>query len=173
MGQAKRGIITTDNPYYRYQFSATLPLAMASAPSPAPPASGLWQTAFPRRRGFQRAFFCACGRPLETRLARCRACAWELPYSARCFGGHRAAVLERDAHCCQACGSESLLHVHHRHPGVHDPEWLVTLCAGCHARVHRLEALRHRLPPVLLDFWEEQHPATPRQLQFAWEALAA
>ena len=145
---------------------------MASAPAPASPAPVRWQTAFPRRRGFQRSFFCACGRPLDSRLSRCRACAWELPYSARYFGGHRSAVLARDR-CCRVCGAESLLHVHHRRPGVHDPEWLVTLCAGCHARVHRLAALRCWLPPVFLEFWEEQHPGVPRQWQFEWEVFRA
>lgn len=142
-----------------------------AARSPRPTAAA--QTAVPRRRGFQRSFFCACGRPLENRLSRCRACAWEVPYSRRCFGGHRSAVLARDARRCRICGSRDFVHVHHRRPGLHDPEWLVTLCAGCHARVHRLRALRSWLPRILIQFWEEQHPGTPRQLQFEWEALAA
>jgi hypothetical protein len=56
---------------------------------------------------------------------------------------------------------------------VHEPDWLVTLCARCHAQVHRLQVLRSWLPPVLLPFWEEQHPAAPRQLQFDLESSAA
>ena len=131
------------------------------------------QTRFPRRRGFQRAFFCLCGRPLETRLSMCRACAWQVHHSQRYFGGHRSHVLERDGKQCRTCGSGETLHVHHRLPGIHDPEWLVTLCAGCHARVHRLQALRHWLPVIILQFWEEQHPGVPRQLQFDWETVAA
>ncbi len=55
---------------------------------------------------------------------------------------------------------------------MHEPDWLVTLCAGCHARVHRLQSLRYWLPPVILQFWEEQHPEAPRQLQFDLEAIA-
>ena len=122
------------------------------------------QTQFPRRRGFQRAFFCSCGRPLETRLSLCRVCSWEAGHSQRYVGGHRAQVLERDGRCCRTCGAGQLLHVHHRQPGVHEPARLVTLCASCHARVHRLQSMRYWLPPVLLPFWEEQHPAAPRQL---------
>lgn len=132
-----------------------------------------FQTRFPRRRGFQRAFFCSCGRPLENRLSVCRVCAWQGSYSARYFGGHRSEVLERDGKQCRTCGSGQTLHVHHRQPGLHDPEWLVTLCAGCHARVHRLQGLRHWLPPVLLQFWKEQHPHTPQQVQFDWDEARA
>jgi 5-methylcytosine-specific restriction endonuclease McrA len=128
---------------------------------------------FPRQRGFQRAFFCPCGRPLENRLRLCRVCAWQIPYSARHFGGHRSQVLERDEKCCRACGSRQTLHVHHRRPGIHEPNWLVTLCARCHARVHRLQTLRCWLPASILEFWEEQHPLAPRQLQFDLEPLVA
>lgn len=131
------------------------------------------QTDFPRRRGFQRALFCSCGRPLEVRLRVCRVCAWHIPYSEKHFGGHRTHVLERDGKCCRTCGSGQRLHVHHRRPGVHDPNWLVTLCARCHARVHRLQTLRYWLPISLLPFWEEQHPDAPRQLQFDLEMLVA
>ena len=131
------------------------------------------QTAFPRRRGCQRSFFCSCGQPLEARLSVCRACAWEVPYSRRYFGGHRADILARDARGCRTCGSSRVLQVHHRRPGVHQPEWLVTLCAGCHARVHRLRSLRYWLPGLLLQLWEEQHPDVPCQWQFDLEAFAA
>ena len=79
--------------------------------------------------------------------------------------GMPAAAGRADRHTC--CMS------HHRRPGVHEPEWLVTLCASCHARIHRLQAIRSYLPPVLLPFWEEQHPDVPRQLQFDLGALAA
>ncbi len=160
-------------PIIGIDFSATLSLAMARALFASRPARPPIQTTFPRRRGFQRSFFCSCGRPLDTRLSVCRACAWEVRYSRRCFGGYRSDVLERDARCCRTCGSSHVLHVHHRRPGVHEPEWLVTLCASCHARIHRLQAIRSYLPPVLLPFWEEQHPDVPRQLQFDLGALAA
>ena len=126
-----------------------------------------------RNRSFQRSFFCFCGRSLESRLALCRICAISQSYSKRYFGGHRTAILERDNYSCQSCGAGKWLNVHHRRPGLQDQEWLVTLCAGCHARVHRLQALRFWLPESILLLWTEQHPATPRQLQFELEEQAA
>jgi 5-methylcytosine-specific restriction endonuclease McrA len=125
--------------------------------SPAANPQFTFQTTFSRRRGFQRSFFCSCGRPLDARLSRCRTCAWEVPYSRRYFGGQRASVLERDGRRCQSCGSPQVLHVHHRRPGVHEREWLVTLCAGCHARVHRLQALRFWLPKRQFEFEAPRH----------------
>jgi len=44
----------------------------------------------------------------------------------------------------------------HRRPGDHTQ--LVTLCAGCHARVHRTLILRRWLPEILVDLWREWHP---------------
>ncbi len=49
-------------------------------------------------------------------------------------------VLERDNWRCQSCGALSNLEVHHRqfrsHSGADSEENLITLCAGCHAKVH-------------------------------------
>ena len=125
------------------------------------------------RRFFQRAFFCACGRPLQSRLAVCTSCLAARSYSRRCFGGHREAILDRDGHRCQTCAKEKCLNVHHRRPGVHAEEWLITLCAGCHTRVHRLRAVRYWLPEPILMLWEEQHPNVPRQLQFPLDERVA
>jgi len=50
-------------------------------------------------------------------------------------------VLERDGWRCQACGSMQQLQVHHlklrSHSGGDEEQNLITLCAECHARVHR------------------------------------
>lgn len=43
----------------------------------------------------------------------------------------------------------------------------MTLCAACHARVHRLSAIRRWLPEDLVELWREQHPGLPEQMQFA------
>ena len=88
--------------------------------------------------------------------------------SRRNFAGQRDAVLARDGRRCQACGSNSKLAVHHRRQGVHQPRHLITLCAACHARVHRLGAVIHWLDPALVALWHEQHPRTALQLQFDW-----
>lgn len=121
----------------------------------------------------QRRLFCTCGGPLPGRAARCRACSRRLLNSGRRFGGNRDAVVERDGGCCRGCGVRGAgksLHVHHRQPGRHDPSLLVTLCAACHARVHRLRSNRRWLPAPLLEWWREQHPASPLQLQLPLEA---
>jgi 5-methylcytosine-specific restriction endonuclease McrA len=50
-------------------------------------------------------------------------------------------VLERDGWRCQVCGSMQHLHVHHlkfrsQAGGDEEPN-LITLCAECHAQMHR------------------------------------
>ena len=53
----------------------------------------------------------------------------------------RQQVLRRDGWRCQSCGTMSNLEVHHielrSHSGADSEENLITLCAACHARVHR------------------------------------
>ncbi len=53
----------------------------------------------------------------------------------------RQHVLNRDGWTCQSCGTMSNLEVHHRefrsHSGADSEENLITLCAACHARMHR------------------------------------
>jgi hypothetical protein len=125
----------------------------------------LWPT--PRGRQ-QRRLFCRCGQETPAVAGLCRSCYRAEAHSRSRFDGNRAAVLERDR-TCRACGAGKPargLHVHHRKPGFHHPDWLITLCAGCHARVHRLAAIRRWLPERLVELWMEQHPGTAVQLQF-------
>ena len=53
----------------------------------------------------------------------------------------RQQILRRDGWRCQSCGTMSNLEVHHKefrsHSGAASEENLITLCAVCHARVHR------------------------------------
>ena len=60
----------------------------------------------------------------------------------------------------------TLLVVHHRRPPRNVPAALITLCAGCHARLHRLAGMNRWIPPALVELWVEQHPGTAPQLQF-------
>jgi ATP-dependent DNA helicase RecQ len=52
----------------------------------------------------------------------------------------RRKVLERDSWRCQLCGSMQDLHVHHQtfrsHGGADCIDNLVTLCSGCHFKLH-------------------------------------
>lgn len=113
----------------------------------------------------QRQLFCPCGRGSPLIAGLCRSCYRSAAHSRQRFNGLRGEVLERDGHQCRACGSATRLHVHHRKPGVNDRQWLITVCAGCHARLHRLAVLRIWMPELLVALWIEQHPGTPVQLQ--------
>jgi len=60
------------------------------------------------------------------------------------YSGNRRAVLNRDGHKCRHCGKINSLVVHHldgkgRGHKVRDDGLanLITLCRGCHAKVHR------------------------------------
>jgi hypothetical protein len=49
----------------------------------------------------------------------------------------------------------------------------VTLCAGCHARVHRTRILRRWLLELLVALWREWHPDSVEQLRLPFEMSAA
>ena len=118
-------------------------------------------------RSRQRTLFCGCGQGVPAIAGLCRSCYRSQSHSRSHFDGNRESVLDRDRGCrgCGA-GNTARLHVHHRRPGLHDPAWLITLCAACHVRVHRLGAIRHWLPEHLIELWMEQHAGVPVQLQF-------
>ena len=97
----------------------------------------------------------------------CTPCYARHRHSARYFAGVREEVLLRDGYRCQGCGAGNQRPVHHRRPGIHEQNWLVTLCPACHAVVHKLRANKRWLPVPLLELWCEQHPHVPLQLQFA------
>ena len=35
---------------------------------------------------------------------------------------------------------------------------MISLCPGCHAKVHQTKAVLSQMPPLLLELWREQHP---------------
>ena len=52
----------------------------------------------------------------------------------------RKEVLERDCYCCQTCGANYSLNIHHisyKNMGDEPLEDLVTLCQDCHTSLHR------------------------------------
>ena len=113
---------------------------------------------------------CAAGPPHLAGL--CRRCYAACARSRRRFAGHREAVLARDGHCCRVCGGKDRVAVHHRRPGFHERDLLISVCIHCHARLHRLAVLRRWVPCLLAELWQEIHPGVPVQLQFGWEAGA-
>ena len=118
----------------------------------------------------QRSLFCACGGAVPSVAGLCRRCYRRKAHSHAKFGGRREEVLERDGYQCRGCGSAHRISVHHRRPGLDGADDLITLCAGCHARVHKLLAIRVWLPDVVVLLWAEQHPESPLQHQFAFAA---
>jgi len=85
--------------------------------------------------------------------------------------------VSRDGRFCRVCAEPCLapasLVVHHRRPGVSRLPLLVCLCRGCHARVHRLRAIRRAVyPEAFLALWREQHPRAPEQLALTFDSGA-
>ena len=89
---------------------------------------------------------CPCGSPDLYRRGLCQPC------------------YNRGRHLCRVCQASTPLVVHHRRPATR-PSALITLCRGCHARLHRLRAIDRWVPDLLGKLWAEQHPRSPRQLQ--------
>src|SRR5665213_422842 len=121
----------------------------------------------------QLSFLCACGgKAVELRtLGCCRSCYDRQYRSRRLFGGLRDRVLKRDGYRCRGCGSGSRLLVHHR-DNRNEEELLLTLCIGCHMRVHHSYGFRHWLPAMLLRLWRDWHQGEPVQLQLSLEWTA-
>ncbi len=60
---------------------------------------------------------------------------------------------------CGASGRDKRsITVHHRVPGKSLLPLMISLCPGCHAKVHRTQAVLAPMPPLLLALWREQHP---------------
>jgi hypothetical protein len=121
----------------------------------------------------QPSLFCLrCLVATPVRAGLCLPCYRATVHSRSRFNGFRDEVLLRDGGACRSCGASFTgrrLHVHHSTPGLHDPSRLITLCAACHARVHKLASLRVWLPEALVQLWAEQHPRVPLQLQLPFE----
>jgi hypothetical protein len=124
-----------------------------------------------KERG-QLSFLCSCGaKPVELKtLGCCRTCYDRQYRSLRWFGGLRDRILKRDRYRRRGCGARSRLVVHHRDRR-NEEELLLTLCIGCHMRVHPY-GMRNWLPKMLLGLWREWHEGEPVQLQLSLESVA-
>ena len=107
---------------------------------------------------------CPCGSPALYRRGLCESCYNRQRRDRSRFAGKRERILERDHRTCRVCRAPEPLVVHHRRPS-NRPSALITLCRGCHARLHRLRTIDRWVPAVLEELWAEQHPGSPRQLQ--------
>jgi hypothetical protein len=93
------------------------------------------------------------------------------------FGGLREKVLERDGYKCRVCGKPGLhgkkLTVHHRERGKSVMRLMITLCRGCHSKVHkRILMIGVDIPELLRVLWREFHPGGSEQLPMDFSPLA-
>ena len=116
------------------------------------------------RQKIQLPLCCPCGSPDLHRRGLCEPCYNRRRRDRARFSGRREKVLSRDRRLCRVCRAPDPLVVHHRRPS-NRPAALITLCRGCHARLHRLRAIDRWVPAALEELWAEQHPSSPRQLQ--------
>ena len=120
-------------------------------------------TAMKRRgKAVQLVMHCQCGRGSVLALGMCSTCYTLRRQDEEHFGGLREAVLKRDGYRCRVCdapgtGKRSII-VHHRVPEKSEIGLMISLCPGCHAKIHRTRAVMVTMPPLLLELWREQHP---------------
>jgi 5-methylcytosine-specific restriction endonuclease McrA len=113
-------------------------------------------------KALQRSLACRCGRSKIVANGHCAICYALKRQDEAYFGGLRETVLERDGYACRVCGApgrdKRSITVHHRMPGRSLLHLMISLCPGCHAKVHRTKAVLAQMPPLLLQLWREQHP---------------
>lgn len=118
----------------------------------------------------QTALACGCGSPELFRGDLCRRCYRRRALNRANFAGLRELVLLRDEFQCQLCGALDGVLVHHRRRRVRRLADLVTLCRGCHARVHHTAVLPWHVDGLLRALWAE---VGPEQLRLALAGVHA
>jgi hypothetical protein len=117
----------------------------------------------------QRVMSCPCGNAKVLALGMCATCYTLKRQDEESFGGLRELVLERDGYRCRVCNASGRdkrsIVVHHRKPGKSVLNLMLSLCPGCHSKIHRTKAALSLMPPLLLELWREQHPKAHEQVQ--------
>jgi len=125
--------------------------------------------------GRQRVMYCPCGNAKVLAVGLCATCYTLKRQDEEHFGGLREAVLERDGYRCRVCDASGRdkrsIIVHHRVPGRSVLRLMLSLCPGCHAKVHRTKAVVAEMPPLLLVLWREQHPYGHEQTTLCFKTL--
>ncbi len=117
---------------------------------------------------------CGCGSAKILAHGLCPTCYTLKRQDAEYFGGLREAVLERDGYRCRVCDApgrrKRSIIVHHRVPGISILSLMISLCPGCHAKVHRTIVVLSSMSPLLLQLWREQHPEGHEQSMLDFSA---
>ena len=118
----------------------------------------------------QRSLHCRCGNKKILAMGLCSTCYTLKRQDDEHFGGLREAVLEQDGKRCRVCDASGRdkrsIIVHHRVPGRSVLNLMISLCPGCHAKIHRTRVVMSAMPPLLLKLWREQHPKGHEQTNF-------
>lgn len=119
----------------------------------------------------QIAFVCGCGSDNFVRPGLCARCERRARLNRERFAGLREAALKRDDGQCQTCGERDpeQIVVHHRRPGVNRLRWFITLCRGCHLRVHLTNWRGWQFGGLLFDLWLEAY-RRPRQFALNFQS---
>jgi hypothetical protein len=119
---------------------------------------------------------CRCGNAKILAHGLCATCYTLKRQDEEYFGGLRETVLERDGYRCRVCDASGRdkrsIIVHHRVPGKSVMSLMISLCPGCHAKVHRTIAVLSEMPALLLVLWREQHPDGHEQTTMNFDAKA-
>ena len=103
------------------------------------------------KAGRQRVMHCPCGNAKVLALGLCATCYTLKRQDEEYFGGLREAVLERDGYRCRVCDASGRdkrsIIVHHRVPGKSVLNLMLSLCPGCHAKIHRTKAVLSAIRP--------------------------
>ena len=97
------------------------------------------------KKAAQRSLLCRCGSAKILAHRLCPTCYTLHRQDEAYLGGLRERVLERDGYSCRVCDASGRdrrsITVHHRVPGKSLLPLMISLCPGCHAKVHRTIAV--------------------------------
>ncbi len=109
-------------------------------------------------KSMQRALYCRCGKEKVLAHGLCVTCYTLKRQDEEYFGGLREKVLERDGYRCRVCDASGRdkrsIIVHHRVPGKSVTHLMISLCPGCHAKVHRTIAVLTECPCCCWSYGE-------------------
>lgn len=92
---------------------------------------------------------------MSSRSGLCPRCARRARLSRERFAGEREAALRRDNYQCRICGNLDQIVLHHRRPGVNVREAYITLCRGCHNRIHHTHRPGFGFLDMMRRLWRE------------------
>ena len=125
----------------------------------------------------QRPLHCQCGNRKIHAVGLCATCYTLKRQDLEYFGGLREQVLERDEYRCRVCEApgrdKRSITVQHRVPGKSVLNLMISLCPGCHAKVHRTKAVLSQMPSLLLELWREKNPEGREQTVLEFKRAGA